>query len=78
MEEPCLRQSTQPQEGPTQTWAPQYALPQNIQSRPLGDITFQNDQLQNMGQTEDHDMDEIDGRPTIVAQVSTPKTQNKQ
>ena len=27
---------------------------------------------------EDQEMQAIDGRPTIVAQVSTPKAQNKQ
>ena len=40
IQEPCPRQSTQQLAEPSQAWAPQYALPQNIPARPLGDITF--------------------------------------
>ena len=82
MQEPCLRQSRQQQEEPGQVRAPQQALPQNVEDRALGDITFditfRNEQLQNMREAEDQEMQAIDGRPTIVAQVSTPKAQNKQ
>ena len=82
MQESCPDQSKQRQTELGRVWAPQQALPQNIEGRALGDITFdvkfRNEQLHNMRKAEDQDMHAIDGRPTIVAQVSTPKAQNKQ